>query len=248
MPSAEAAPEPTTVDPSVANGQRLGELWCRDGFAWPDGPPPPCNAAKIQTSNRRTDGVLDSMVFELSVSAGGFSEAHYLRLSTGQTSAAMKLAEAWSSGVGGFSHEIAIRNLQVDDVYGDTTPEWFAEIEVEAHDSDMGLCRIQGSIERSLVLCTSAADGFACLRLPLEKLAYDEIEPSSEPSSKCAPPRVSRVGYAMEARVTRGFIELSAKSKTALEKPPTRKTKPPYRGKLSIAELLSRARADVVVL
>lgn len=243
---APSASQPT--DPTLAIGQQLAELWCRQGFGWPDATRPPCSAAHVRVSNRHTVGALESAVYDLSVSDGGFAEARYVQFRTAKATSALMLAQAWSAGVGGFSHEIVIEGARFEDVYADTAPEWLAEVEVETHDSDMGICRIQGSVERSLVLCTNAQGELACLKLPIMSIAYDEIVTGSSPAVGCAAPRHDSVGYALNVNVARDFIELTPKKKSELAWPSMRAKKPPFQGKVSIEKLLRRARADVVTL
>lgn len=247
-PSADAGAPPAADDPVTRAAAKLASAWCRAGLGLPDGggTSPPCDRVRIEIDDRHEDGELESARIQLILETGSRSDLQHLYLRRGEHAASVELAAGWSSGVGAFSHEIRAGRIHVDDVTGDETPEWWAEVELESHDTDAGECRTRGRFEQTLVLCSWRNARIACARLPLTKSRYDEIwADASNPA--CDKPRVTNVGYAAEVSVSREGVRIEARKK-ADGRPFTRREVAPARGTLSIAELFRRFPTEVVAL
>jgi hypothetical protein len=227
---------------------KLASAWCQAGLGLPDGggASAPCHRLRIEIDERQQSTDLESARVQLILEAGSLSDVQHLYLRRGEHAASVELARGWSSGVGAFSHEIRAGRVHVDDITGDETPEWWAQVELESHDTDAGQCRTRGSFEQTLVLCSWRDSRIACARLPLTKSRYDEIW--ADPSNPaCDKPRMTNAGYAAEVSVSRDGVRIDARKK-ADGRTFTRPEAAPARGTLSIAELFRRFPTDVVPL
>jgi hypothetical protein len=226
-----------------AVGRELAKAWCTRGgvgFAPPgsrDNSLTSCDQITATVETHGKEGALDWRVINLSVSHMGNDDERYLELTSGPAREVVQLANAHSSGVGGFSHEIAIEKIELHDVYGDSVPEWFAEVTIDVHDSDMGDCALRGSVHRDLVLCSLTEGRFVCAGVPLIRSAYEEK--GTMVQSECGKPRITNKGFALGAEVERDTVTLTALKE--LQRPFTTAVKPTFGGTQDIKTLLARA-------
>ena len=94
---------------------------------------------------------------------------------------------------------------------------------------------------------TAGANRFSCLQVPLLRSAYEERAPRSA-SGDCGSPRVNNAGFAITAGLERSAVNLIKAPNSALGRPFTRPTKPPYLGRLALEDLLRRASIQNVAL
>lgn len=246
--SSSAAPAVAApLTPLEALARSVGDDWVRDqgcgGLM--ETAATDCTGASTRLRDERTDGDLRSAVLELEGQGNAWASAAHVVLQMGSgPHAIFPLGGAWSSGVGGTSHRLTIEEIQVRDVFGDAAPEWWAEIEIAAHDSDMGLCRVTGTVERALVLCTPDAGRFACFHLPLASIAYQEITDTGSAGDPCERPRRSAEGYAGRATVARGHVEIVPVARPVNERALTKRTRAPFSGRVPLKRLLERAPAE----
>jgi len=230
-----------------AIGERLAFDWCMRGgtsfspFGSQDGLPA-CSAIGVTITDARTDGDLETAVIELRPQHLASEEERYLFLRSGETIGLFIIAHGYSAGIGGFSHSIALENVRVLDVHGDTGLEWAAELALEEHDSDMGVCAQTGSERRELVLCTLEEGAFRCLQVPVVRNDYTERAAMSE-GGECGPMRSTRKGFVSTVSLERGVIRFGNVPSSQRLPPFTRPVAAPFRGRVAIETLLAAAPA-----
>ncbi len=229
-----AAPDPKSP---AAVAARLVSDWCSTTETEDK---PACSLVTFEVLDERKTGLLETAVLRLNAAVTPIEERQLLYMRRGDRIAVAPLAAAVSSGVGGFSHDISISNVSVVDRFGDAEPEWAAEIDVDVHDSDMGLCRLSGTHDRHLVVCGSTPDGFQCAKTPLVQSIYEEQGDTS--ARDCGKPRSTNRGFFLVAKHANKDVTLSPATG---HRRITTSVRPPLVGKLSITNLMSSAALPV---
>lgn len=246
----KAEPAPPRTRPEVV-GAELAKAWCARGGSGfgPVGTPealPNCSKIVVTVAEQKNEGGLESAVIELRPEAMFSEEERYLYLRRGETEAVFFLVQGFSSGVGGFSHEIQLSNVRVADIAGDEAVEWSAEIVSESHDSDMGICALHGSEHRDFVVCSSTSKSFECLQLPLVDVSFEETA-SRDKAGECGPPKVVRSGFAASVQTAKGDIRVEPLPASKMEGPITKPKPLPHRGKVDVVALTAKYPAKRVV-
>lgn len=233
----------TPASPPDLIADHLAELWCvmgGDTFAAPGSSKPDTLAlASCNDVSRSTLSSVDlGSIVGLSVPTN--EESRWLHLA--KSNQAILLATAWSSGVGGFSHEIEATPPVVADVYGDAEPEIWTFVTTGWNDTDMGVCHRQGMRKERLVLCTSSA-GVACFELPLVDFVYEETYSEVGGDNSCPKAKRSAEGYGLEVAIARGKVTLKATGKEAFRW--TNPKRPPFEKTVEMGELFAKAPAKL---
>lgn len=252
--TAVAAPSPPSSPATgpAAIGKQLAEDWCRRGGTsfGPVGAKDAiasCDLIRVTVTETRTDPGLESAVIELRPDHGFSEEERYLYLKSGDVVGVYFLVRGYSSGVGGFSHEIRLDDLRVEDLYGDAGLEWTADVVYEQHDADMGECALTGLERRDLVLCSLEAGAFRCLRVPVVQNDYEE-RATRRSSGECGKPQTESKGFSNTARVKDRAVELESTPVSKLRNRFTQPTPPPFQGSVSIGRLFEKWPAKQVVV
>ncbi|NUP06635.1 MAG: hypothetical protein HOW73_11325 [Polyangiaceae bacterium] len=267
VPSADpvaTTPEPAPVEPTPAPAQevvptdspegvakRLAEVWRRDGgtFFSKSGVPlgedelPPAEDFTIEVVDERETGDLQTAVLVLRPKIPFGEEKQYLYIKRGGKVGTVELAHGFSSGVGGFSHYVVVRS-DAREREGDSPVRWWAEVEVEQHDSDMGLCAENGSMQRDLVFCSAEPSKMRCLQVPIERSEYKE-QGTRDKAGSCSARKVTNRGYALDGKVDGSKIVLSPRPRTELRRPFSQSLAPPFKGSQPIAGLWNKAEVPI---
>ncbi len=232
-PSAVPVAAPSDAKSPSAVAAHLVSEWCSTTG---DEKKPPCSVVTFDVLEERKAGGIETAVLRVTAAETPIEERQFLYLRRGERVAVAPLAVAMSSGVGGFSHEITIGKISMADRTGDTEPEWSAEVEIDVHDSDMGLCRLTGTLDRQLVVCGSTPEGFECAKTPLVRSTYEEQGDAA--ASDCGKPKSKNRGFFLVAEHGDKDVTLRA---AAGDRPITTPVRPPLVGTLTITKLMKSA-------
>lgn len=249
-PSATAEQAPAEKAPPAATpktvpeiiGDKLAGEWCmRGGTGFgafgTENALPSCSAIHVFIEQAAKAGDIESAVIVL-VPKNSFSEEErYLFLRRGDEIAVFFLVRGFSSGVGGFSHEIEITKLE-------SKHAWAASVASGWHDSDMGLCAETGGDAEDIVVCTHDAAGFGCIQVPTARTDY--AWSTMKKDGECGETKVKdvRTGFAMTAKVDGDSLEVRADKRASF----TKATVAPFAGRAPISRLLHQLPAKRVPL
>lgn len=239
-----AEPETPLASPTDRVADQLAELWCAlggDTFSAPGSANPDVQALTSCSDVARSTLATEDLASIVGLSVPTNEDSRWLHLS--KSNQALLLTKAWSSGVGGFSHEVEATPPVVADVYGDAEPEVWTFVTTGWNDTDMGVCHRAGMRSERLVLCTTSG-GVACFDLPFVQFEYDEIY--SEPGSDCAPPKRKATGYGLQVSIGKNKVTLTPTGQQAFRW--THSKPPPFANTVAMSDLFAKAPAKILSL